>query len=84
MGKCTDSNVTEYINEGSKLIEKEKVTEAEATGFKRNCGWFREHVNPGFLSYRKTVTKDGQFAAVEWSDEGLVLWMLMARNILTA
>ncbi len=26
--------------------------------------------NPGFLEYRKTVTVDTQFAAVEWSDEG--------------
>nr|WP_181406327.1 putrescine aminotransferase [Terrilactibacillus laevilacticus] len=31
---------------------------------------FRDYVNPGFLKYRKSVTKDEQFAAVEWSDEG--------------
>lgn len=32
---------------------------------------FKEYVNPGFLQYRKSVTKGGQYAAVEWKDAGL-------------
>ncbi|MBM6647512.1 putrescine aminotransferase [Bacillus sp. RIT 809] len=65
------SNVNEYITKVLQLIEKEKVTEEEANWIqKETVDGFREHVNPGFLAYRKTVTKDGQFAAVEWSDEG--------------
>ncbi|MDI3480827.1 MAG: putrescine aminotransferase [Tepidanaerobacteraceae bacterium] len=31
---------------------------------------FQEYVNPGFLRYRKSVTKGGQYAAVEWKDSG--------------
>ncbi len=31
---------------------------------------FREHVNPGFLEYRKSVTGGGLDAAVEWADSG--------------
>jgi len=31
---------------------------------------FREHVNPGFLEYRKSVTRGGLDAAVEWADSG--------------
>jgi putrescine aminotransferase len=31
---------------------------------------FREHVNPGVLEYRKSVTGGGLDAAVEWSDSG--------------
>jgi putrescine aminotransferase len=31
---------------------------------------FREHVNPGFLEYRKSVTGGGLSAAVEWADSG--------------
>lgn len=27
---------------------------------------FRQHVNPGFLEYRKSVTSGGGYAAVEW------------------
>lgn len=64
-------NVTEYINKVLSLIEKEDVTEEEAAWItKETVDGFREYVNPGFLTYRKTVTKDGQFAAVEWSDNG--------------
>jgi putrescine aminotransferase len=66
-----EQNVNEYINKVLSLIEKESITEEDAKWIsKETVDGFREHVNPGFLSYRKTVTKDGQFAAVEWSDEG--------------
>ncbi|KKB42158.1 putrescine aminotransferase [Bacillus thermotolerans] len=65
------SNVSEYIKQVLALIEKEEVTEQEADWVtKETVDNFREHVNPGFLSYRKTVTEGGQFAAVEWSDGG--------------
>ncbi|NHM33557.1 putrescine aminotransferase [Neobacillus terrae] len=64
-------NVTDYINKVLNLIEKEQISEEEAAWItKETVDGFREHVNPGFLAYRKTVTKDGQFAAVEWSDNG--------------
>ncbi|MGJ7911521.1 putrescine aminotransferase [Neobacillus sp. LXY-1] len=63
--------VTEYINKVLGLIEKEEVTEEEAAWItKETVDGFRENVNPGFLAYRKTVTEGGQFAAVEWSDNG--------------
>ncbi|WP_318502898.1 putrescine aminotransferase [Bacillus sp. T3] len=63
--------VTDYINKVLSLIEKENITQEEAAWItKETVDGFRENVNPGFLSYRKTVTKDGQFAAVEWSDNG--------------
>jgi putrescine aminotransferase len=64
-------NVNEYIKKILSLIEKDRVTEEEAKWItKETVDGFRDHVNPGFLEYRKTVTKDAQFAAVEWSDEG--------------
>lgn len=69
--ELNEGNVNNYIKQVLKLIEKEHVTEDEAKWITRETvNNFREHVNPGFLEYRKTVTKDGQFAAVEWSDEG--------------
>lgn len=65
------TEINEYINKVLSLIEKEKVTKDEADWIVRETVEnFREHVNPGFLEYRKTVTKDTQFAAVEWSDSG--------------
>ncbi|HEY2420736.1 MAG TPA: putrescine aminotransferase [Neobacillus sp.] len=66
-----EQNVTAYINKVLSLIEKEEISEEEAAWItKETVDGFRENVNPGFLDYRKTVTKDGQFAAVEWSDNG--------------
>ncbi len=63
--------VNEYINKVLGLIEKSEVSAEEAQWItKETVEGFREHVNPGFLEYRKTVTVDTQFAAVEWSDEG--------------
>jgi len=64
-------NVTEYINKVLGLIEKEHLSEEDAAWVtKETVDGFRENVNPGFLDYRKTVTLGGQFAAVEWSDNG--------------
>jgi putrescine aminotransferase len=66
-----NQNVGEYINKVLSLIEKDEINEVEAAWItKETVDGFREHVNPGFLAYRKTVTMDGQFAAVEWSDNG--------------
>ncbi|OIK11882.1 putrescine aminotransferase [Bacillus sp. MUM 116] len=66
-----NQNVTEYINKVLNLIEKEEITQDDAAWItKETLDGFRENVNPGFLEYRKTVTEGGQFAAVEWSDNG--------------
>ncbi|WP_100330047.1 putrescine aminotransferase [Bacillus xiapuensis] len=63
--------VEEYIDNVLALIAKQEVTKEEARWVtEETVNGFREHVNPGFLAYRKTVTEGGQFAAVEWSDEG--------------
>ncbi|HEY9576459.1 MAG TPA: putrescine aminotransferase, partial [Pseudobacillus sp.] len=65
------TQVNEYIKQVLALIEKQEVTAEEAQWVtKETVDNFRDHVNPGFLSYRKTVTEGGQFAAVEWSDNG--------------
>ncbi|MFC4777338.1 putrescine aminotransferase [Paenibacillus sp. GCM10023252] len=60
-----------YIKRVLQLIEKSEVTKEDAEWItKETVEGFRENVNPGFLEYRKTVTQGGQFAAVEWSDNG--------------
>lgn len=64
-------NVSKYIEKVLSLVEKEQITEEDAAWItKETVDGFREYVNPGFLEYRKTVTEGGQFAAVEWSDNG--------------
>jgi putrescine aminotransferase len=64
-------DVYDYTQQVLDLIAKEEITEEEAAWVTRQTvDNFRDHVNPGFLGYRKSVTKDGQFAAVEWKDAG--------------
>lgn len=65
------TEVNDYIKKVLSLIEKDEITKEDAEWITRETvDGFREHVNPGFLDYRKSVTKDKQFAAVEWSDSG--------------
>lgn len=41
---------------------------------------YEKFVNRGFLTYRKSVTQAGQFAAVEWSGQGALLKDLLGRE----
>ena len=41
---------------------------------------YEKHVNRGFISYRKSVTEAGQFAALEWSGQGAMLQDLLGRE----
>jgi putrescine aminotransferase len=41
---------------------------------------YEKHVNRGFISYRKSVTEAGQFAALEWSGQGSMLQDLLGRE----
>lgn len=53
------------------LIAKKKLNEDERKKvIKESVDYWTEHVNPGFLQYRKSVSTD--YTAVEWDDEGAV------------
>src|SRR5579862_5734379 len=43
---------------------------------------FRNHYNPGFLEYRKSVTEGGDYAAVEWSGRGATFTDALGRTYL--
>ena len=65
------SQTTAYLEKVLGLIAKDEITPEDAAWItQETVEGFKEHVNPGFLEYRKTVTLETQFAAVEWSDEG--------------
>lgn len=60
-----------YSTKVLNLIGKNEVNKEEAAWItKQTVEGFRDYVNPGFLEYRKAVTKGGQFASVEWKDSG--------------
>lgn len=49
------------------LIEKRTLNHEEMKALNREViDYFKEHVNPGFLEYRKSVTAGGDYGAVEW------------------
>ncbi|NHM28706.1 putrescine aminotransferase [Desulfofundulus sp. TPOSR] len=51
------------------MIAKEELTMAEKDALvKETVEAFRDHVNPGFLEYRKSVSTD--YTSVEWKDGG--------------
>jgi len=53
------------------LIAKKKLTpEERARVIEESVRFWNEHVNAGFLQYRKSVSTD--YTAVEWEDEGAV------------
>lgn len=41
---------------------------------------YEQFINRGFISYRKSVTQAGQFAALEWSGQGSILKDLLGRE----
>lgn len=53
------------------LIAQPDITKDQAAWVtQETLDGFREYVNPGFLTYRKSVTMGGLDAAVEWCDSG--------------
>lgn len=53
------------------LIEKKTLTETERKKLvEESAKYWRDHVNEGFLQYRKSVSTD--YTAVEWEDDGAV------------
>jgi aldehyde:ferredoxin oxidoreductase len=57
----------------------QKVREEIARNTVRN---FRDHINKGFLDYRKSVTEAGSFAVTEWTGKGSVLVDALNREFL--
>ncbi|HZN98470.1 MAG TPA: hypothetical protein VFB61_12115, partial [Gemmatimonadales bacterium] len=41
---------------------------------------YEKYYNRGFITYRKSVTEAGQFAALEWSGQGSLLRDLLGRE----
>ncbi|MBV9333812.1 MAG: putrescine aminotransferase [Candidatus Eremiobacteraeota bacterium] len=67
-----EQRVYEYTERVLNLIERSDVTPQEAGWITRETvESFRDHINPGFLEYRKATDAQGAGAVVEWADAGL-------------
>ncbi len=63
------------------LIGGRVMPEAEQHAFiAETVQSYEQYINRGFISYRKSVTQAGQFAALEWSGEGSILRDLLGRE----
>jgi len=63
------------------LIGGKPISLAEKQSFiAETVDAYEKHVNRGFISYRKSVTEAGQFAALEWSGSGAIVQDLLGRE----
>jgi putrescine aminotransferase len=70
-GKSPDAETFTYTQRVLDLIAKTEITPDEVRWVtEETVNGFRDHVNPGFLEYRKATSVDHAAAAVEWSDAG--------------
>jgi putrescine aminotransferase len=67
----TNLQALAYTQRVLDLIAKPKITSEDAAWItSETVDGFRDHVNPGFLEYRKALSVDHAAAAVEWEDAG--------------
>jgi len=70
-GTERDRAVYEYTQRVLALIAKAEITPDDASWITRETvDSFRDHINPGFLEYRKATDAREAGAVVEWSDAG--------------
>ena len=63
------------------LIAGREMTREEKQAFiAETVESYEKYYNRGFVTYRKSVTEAGQFAALEWSGEGSTLHDLLGRE----
>ena len=76
-----NSEVLKDLDRYLKLIEGRAMSTEEKHAFiAETVDSYNTYVNRGFISYRKSVTEAGQFAALEWSGEGSILRDLLDRE----
>jgi putrescine aminotransferase len=82
---CT-RDMAAALSEAKKMVGLIKTPEAEVTDVERR--WvaestyqnFADHINKGFLEYRKSVTETKDFALTDWQGEGSILRDVMGRE----
>ena len=74
----------EVLKQSSRYLEliggKAMTTPEKEAFIAETVDSYEKFVNRGFLTYRKSVTEAGQFAALEWSGEGAMLRDLLGRE----
>jgi putrescine aminotransferase len=70
-------HTTRYLD----LISGREMSQNEKESFiAETVESYEKYYNRGFITYRKSVTQAGQFAALEWSGQGVILHDLLGRE----
>ena len=81
-------SIEDGLKEAKRYVEmivkpEEDITEEERKGIIQDTVEnFANHINKGFLEYRKSVTQAGDFAVTEWIGEGSILRDALGREFI--
>jgi putrescine aminotransferase len=79
--RLPDAEVLEHTRKYLTLLEGGPLSIEEKQAFiSETVDNYSTYYNRGFITYRKSVTEAGQFAALEWSGEGSTLTDLLGRK----
>jgi putrescine aminotransferase len=79
--RLPNDQVVQHTRRYLDLIAGQKMTTEEKQAFiAETVDSYEKYYNRGFITYRKSVTEAGQFAALEWSGEGSTLHDLLGRE----
>jgi putrescine aminotransferase len=62
------------------IAGREMSTEEQQAFIAETVESYEQYYNRGFITYRKSVTEAGQFAALEWAGQGSTLFDLLGRE----
>ena len=66
---CVNDPLNTAVSDALALVYKQSMTPFEGDRVMgQTIEFWRQHVNPGFLQYRKSVAQGADFAALDWSD----------------
>jgi putrescine aminotransferase len=79
--RLPNDQVLQHTQRYLDLIGGRELSSAEKQAFiAETVESYEEYYNRGFIGYRKSVTEAGQFAALEWSGQGSLLYDLLGRE----
>jgi putrescine aminotransferase len=79
--RLPNAEVLQHTSRYLELIAGREMSLEEKQAFiAETVDSYERYYNRGFISYRKSVTQAGQFAALEWSGEGALLRDLLGRE----
>ncbi len=79
--RLSNAEVLQHTGRYLELVAGREMSTQEKHAFiAETVESYERYYNRGFITYRKSVTQAGQFAALEWSGEGALLRDLLGRE----